>query len=190
MRKSPERPKRSCGAQRNSVQSGTIRLSQDKSVTFLKIVVPFPTLAGGMEEEEEALLAVVEDLCAELGYGEREPEPADVRSVLSGGRGAPLAGMLSPEQESWVAQMRGCLAKLAAAVGSGRRGGEPQRMVGVALDGAELVMRGELARGKTEALPGLMSSFVFLVALSMVERDEALALSQRAAELVEGGQRR
>jgi hypothetical protein len=58
--------------------------------------------------------------------------------------------------------------------------------VRLALDGAELVMRGELIRGNGTRLGALVPSFVFLVTLPMVEQDEALALSQRAGELLAG----
>jgi hypothetical protein len=62
----------------------------------------------------------------------------------------------------------------------------PENAVGAALDGAELVIRGELVRGNADRLADLMPSFVFLVTLPIVDQDEALALSRRAAELVEG----
>ena len=58
--------------------------------------------------------------------------------------------------------------------------------VGAALDGAEMVMRGELVSGNAGQLPALMPSFVFLVALPVVTEDEALDLSKRMARLVEG----
>jgi hypothetical protein len=97
-----------------------------------------------------------------------------------------MAGLLSPEEESLVEAVRQGLAKLAAAVEKDR----PQRAggegaVGAALDGVEMVMRGELVIGKAERLPDLMPSFVFLVTLPIVDQDEALQLSRRAAELVE-----
>lgn len=47
-------------------------------------------------------------------------------------------------------------------------------------------MRGELARGNANQLPALMPSFVFLVTLPIVEQDEALNLSRRASELLDG----
>jgi hypothetical protein len=47
-------------------------------------------------------------------------------------------------------------------------------------------MRGELMRGNSAQLPTLMPSFVFLVALVVVDQDRALELSARTAELIEG----
>jgi hypothetical protein len=49
-----------------------------------------------------------------------------------------------------------------------------------------MVMRGELVRGNGEKLASLLPDFVFLVTLPMVEQAEALKLSRRAAELLEG----
>ena len=53
-------------------------------------------------------------------------------------------------------------------VGGGRRdgggpGGRPKSAVGMALDGAEMVMRDELIRGEGTRLAALLPSFVFLV---------------------------
>jgi hypothetical protein len=96
-------------------------------------------------------------------------------------------GSLSPEDESLVAAIRRDLAKVAAAAGAERRRSAPQKgEVDAALDHAELVMRGELAGGNAEQLPALMPSFVFLVTLPIVKQDEALDLSRRTSELIEG----
>jgi hypothetical protein len=46
-------------------------------------------------------------------------------------------------------------------------------------------MRGELMRGRSEQLPALMPSFVFLVALPIVHQDRAFALSEQTFELLE-----
>lgn len=140
-------------------------------------------MPGG--SQQEALLAVVDKLCAELGYADGQGEPLGARSPLSGINGS-MSGALSPEDESLVAEMRRSLAKLAAAAGAGRPDRGPKRAVYAALDGAELVMRGELVSGNAAQLPRLMSSFVFLVALPIVEQDEALELSRRTSELIEG----
>jgi hypothetical protein len=129
----------------------------------------------------EALLRVADQLCAELapaGIG----EVPGVRSMLAD-EGA-MAGILSAEDESLVAALRGGLAKIAAAVG-GQGEDPPRRAVSTALDGAEMVVRGELLSGNREKLPRLMPSFVFLVALPIVDQDRALELSQRTEELLE-----
>ena len=47
-------------------------------------------------------------------------------------------------------------------------------------------MRGELVSGNAAQLPALMPSFVFLVALPVVDQDRALELSRRTSELIDG----
>lgn len=133
--------------------------------------------------EHEELLRVVDELSAELGYPEGEDEVPRAGSSQHGEGG--LRGMLSPEDESLVAAMRRGLAKVAAAAAAAHPGGSPSAGAGAALDGVEMVMRGELVSGNAEHLPSLMPGFVFLVALSIVEQDEALDLSQRTSELIE-----
>jgi hypothetical protein len=46
-------------------------------------------------------------------------------------------------------------------------------------------MRGELLSGNAAQLPQLLPSFVFLVALPIVDQDRALELSRRTSELIE-----
>ena len=138
----------------------------------------------GKPRRREALVRVADQLCAELGYRENETEVHGARSPLRGD-GDGLEDVLSPEDESLVATMRGRLAKVAAAAATAKADGVPENAVGAALDGTELVIRGELVRGNAERLPALMPSFVFLVTLPIVEQDEALDLSRRVAELVE-----
>jgi hypothetical protein len=135
--------------------------------------------------ERDALLRFADRLCAELGYGEGGEEVPGARSPLAG-NGDTTTGVLSPEDESLVATIRRSLAEVAAAIGAERPDGVPQRAVSAALDGAEMVMRGELARGNAAELASLIPGFVFLVALPMVEQDEALDLSRRASKLIEG----
>jgi hypothetical protein len=100
-----------------------------------------------------------------------------------------MAGILNSEDELLVAGMRRGLAKVAAALGGGNSEGAGGIAVGAALDGAEMVTRGELVRGNAGQLPALMPSFVFLVALPLTDQDRALELSQRAQQLVEGARR-
>jgi hypothetical protein len=138
-------------------------------------------LAG---KDREALPGVVDQLSVELGYAEGEELPG-AHSPLSGEEGA-MAGILNSEDELLVAGVRHGLAKIAAALGSEGSEGTSGRAVSAALDGAEMVMRGELVRGKAEQLPPLMPSFVFLVALTVVDQDRALELSRRTSKLIEG----
>jgi hypothetical protein len=141
-------------------------------------------VAGGTEGE--TLLEVFDQLCAALGYAGGEVAPGDTRPILGGREPSRDAGLLSPEDERLVVSVRNGLAKVAAAVGAGRAAGTPERAVGVALEGAELVMRGELACGRAAQLAGLMPSFVFLVTLPIVDQDEAIELSRRTSALLEG----
>lgn len=135
-------------------------------------------------DQREALLRVADRLCAELGYADSEEEVDGARSPL-GGSGGGVGEVLSPEDESLVATVRRALAKVAVAAGAARPEAD-RSAVSAALDGAELVMRGELARGNATQLRALMPSFVFLVTLPVVEQDEALELSRRTSELIDG----
>ncbi len=155
--------------------------NRKRSVNFLEGVVAFPPVLAG--RDREALPAVADQLSVELGYAEGGELPA-AHSTL-GGEGA-MAGILNSEDELLVAQVRHGLAKVAAALGGEGSGGNSGSAVGAALDGAEMVMRGELVRGKAERLPALMPSFVFLVALTVVDQDKALELSKRTSTLLEG----
>jgi hypothetical protein len=151
---------------------------------FLKAVVAFPLVQAG--DQHEALLGVADQLCAELGYPDGDEQMHGACSAL-GGSGGGATGVLSPQDESLVATLRRSLAKVAAAAaGAARPEAADQSGVSAALDGAELVVRGELARGNATQLPALMPSFVFLVTLPIVEQDEALELSRRTAELIDG----
>lgn len=137
-------------------------------------------LAGN---ERRALLAVADHLSAELGYAEGGELPGSDSPL--GGEGGVMAGILNAEDESLVAGVRSGLAKVAAALGNGGPDRDSRTAVGAALDGAEMVMRGELVIGNGGQLPTLLPSFVFLVVLPVVEQDRALELSRRTSELVE-----
>jgi hypothetical protein len=151
---------------------------------FLKVVVSFPLVEAG--DQHETLLGVADQLCAELGYPDGDEQMPGARSALAGSGGG-ATGVISPQDESLVATLRRSLAKVAAAAaGAVRPEAADQSAVSAALDGAELVMRGELARGNGAQLPALMPSFVFLVTLPVVEQDQALHLSRRTAELIDG----
>jgi hypothetical protein len=127
------------------------------------------------------MLAVADQLVVELGYPGAEIPAA--HSDLGGEHG-PLTGTLDSEDELLVAHLRRSLAKLAAALDSEGTGDGPRQEVGGALDGVELVLRGELINGNLALLPTLMPGFVFLVALSVVDQDKALELSKRTRTLV------
>jgi hypothetical protein len=129
----------------------------------------------------DVLLRVADQLCAELGAAPGAEIPGARSSLREEGV---MAGILSSEDELAVTSVRGGLAQIAAAL-AGETGSADTRAVQAALDGAELVMRGELVNGNGSWLPRLMPSFVFLVALPIVEQDRALALSRRATELIE-----
>lgn len=128
----------------------------------------------------EALLEVADQLCAELGF-EGAGQIPGARSVL-GVKGV-MGGILSPEDEALSRRLREALARIAAALGFDGEG-ERARVVTVALDGAEMALRGELVSGNADQLPQLLPSLVFLVALPLVDQDRAIELSRRTAELI------
>jgi hypothetical protein len=131
--------------------------------------------------QRELLLQVADRLSAELGPG----DGGEAASAADLGSRAGPSGVLSPEDESLAMSMRQCLAKVAAGVAAGRPRRGADDAVRAALDGAELVIRGELVTGNADHLVSLMPSFVFLITLPIVDQDEALELARRAAELVE-----
>ena len=135
-------------------------------------------LAGN---EREALLRAADQLSSELGYSEGE-EPPGADSRL-GGESRATDAVLNSEDEALVSGMRRGLARIAAALVSHSDDGSGNR-VGAALDGAEMVMRGELLFGNADRLPALMPSFVFLIALQLVDQDRALELSRRTTAIV------
>ncbi len=126
------------------------------------------------------LVRIADELCAELGYTGLFPA-FGARSPLA--EEGLMAGILIPADEALAGRLRMGLAKIAAALGFGPDGPRPQAVL-AALDGAEMVIRGELMTGNADHLPRMMPSFVFLVALPIVEQDRALALSRRTAELI------
>lgn len=138
-------------------------------------------LAG---DERKALLRVAEQLSIELGYTEDKAIPGALAPL--GGEDGAMVGILNSDDELLVASVRRGLAKVAAALGAGDSEVASESAIAAALDGAEMVMRGELVSGNAAQLPALMPSFVFLVTLPVVEQDRALELSKRTARLVEG----
>lgn len=134
-----------------------------------------------IRNQREALLHIMDDLCAELGYAGAEADFPRSGSALGGGD---MLSLANPQDELLVAKVRRGLEKVATAVGRSRPEVVPRRAVHAALDGAELVMRGELATGSAAQLPALIPSFVFLVTLPIVKQDRALCLSRRTSELI------
>jgi hypothetical protein len=90
-------------------------------------------------------------------------------------------GALSAEDESLVANLRSALARIAAAVGTAP---SPQAVC-LVLDGAELLIRGELMRGRKGEILSLLPNFVFLVTVQAVDHDRAIEISDRTTELIE-----
>jgi hypothetical protein len=128
------------------------------------------------------LLRVADQLGRELGYAEGGDVPG---ARATPGEGLASSQLLNSEDAALVARLRTALAKIAAALLNARSERAPVPGVLPALEGAELVMRGELISGNAAQLPRLMPSFVFLVALPIVEQDRALELSRRTSELIE-----
>jgi hypothetical protein len=128
-------------------------------------------------DEREALLRVVNRLSSELGHG-AEPHPPGAQPAR-----AEIAGALAPDDEWLVSRIRGALARVAAAREA--EGDDRDGRLLAALDAAETILRGELLFGAPDRLPTLLPALVFLVTLPVVNRDEALELSQRAAWLIE-----
>jgi hypothetical protein len=135
--------------------------------------------------EREALLRIADRLCAALGCADGgEPLP-EAGPPIGGQRHGRSVGGLAPGDERLVLGIRRRLERVAAAVSAGGEPRSPDRAVAAALDGAELVMRGELVCGRRARLATLMPSFVFLVTLPIVEQDEAIELSRRTSALIE-----
>lgn len=135
----------------------------------------------------EVLLRVADRLCEELGR--RDHEPTAPATGLAAGASGP-SEVLAPEEESLVATIRESLAQVATAVAAApdehdSDAESSDAAVRAALDGAELVIRGELVSGNADHLVSLMPSFVFLVTLPIVNQDQALELARRTAELIE-----
>jgi hypothetical protein len=135
--------------------------------------------AGG---ELETLAGVADRLCAEFGYRavqgrDGDPPPSELTS-------ARLFGVsLGEEEERLVATARQALVRIAEALMGRKPAAIPETAVPALIDGAEMVMRSELAAGNPPTT--LMPSFVFLVTLPLVDQDEALELSRRTASILE-----
>jgi hypothetical protein len=138
------------------------------------------------ENEREVLLRIADRLCVALGYAGGAEPPPELDTLIGARERGRFMGGLTNEDERLVLSVRSSLEKVTAAVSAGRGPRSPDRAVAAALDGIELVVRGELACGRGTRLPTLMPSFVFLVTLPIVEQDEALELSRRTSALIAG----
>jgi hypothetical protein len=129
----------------------------------------------------ERLVRVADQLCAELPAAKKQ----NVREIEAALAGEPLMkGVFGAEDESLVRGLRRALVRIATALDAGLEDAQLRR-IRVAIDGAEMATRGELLAGDGRHLPRLLPSFVFMVALPIVEQDQALRLSQRAAKLID-----
>ncbi len=131
-----------------------------------------------------ALLRVLDRLCDELDYEVSDDGDAQDDSQVVATSPESVLGNLTAEDEATIAALRRELARMTAALASDGRRGRQDGAVAAALDGTELVMRSELMRGDLGQIRRLMPDIVFLVALAIVDRDQALTLSRRAAELI------
>jgi hypothetical protein len=139
-------------------------------------------------DAQDRLLAAMVDL-----YGGEAAQKAESSGAQAEESALPrdaFAGMLEPEEERLVGDVRNALARIMGAVAASSRGPAPPPsvMVGV-LGGAELLMRAEIAAGRVERVLELLPSFAFLATLPYLRRDEALRLAERTRELAEGGER-
>lgn len=133
-------------------------------------------------EEREALAKFADRLCAELSCSAGDDDPDEALSQSSETRPRLFGELLGPENERLIATARRSLARIAAALGADHPKAVSETTYRALLDGAEFVMRGELVAGNP--VSALMPSFVFLIALPMLEQDEALALSRRTSSLL------
>lgn len=129
----------------------------------------------------EQIVAALEELCGELGDGGELS--AQSRRWAEAAETGP--GPLSGEGEELVVRLRGALARLAGAAQLGDGDGRPGNAVIAALDGAELVTRGEILLGNGARLSVLAPSFAFLATLPVTGKERALVLSRRVEELLE-----
>lgn len=124
---------------------------------------------------------MADQLCAGFGYSkgeERREQAAPERAA----RPWLFAELLSPEDERLVATARRSLTRIAAALEANHPKVVSETAYQALLDGTEVVMRNELTAGNPIA--PLMPGFVFLIALPMVDQDEALELSRRTESLL------
>lgn len=128
------------------------------------------------------------ELYRELGCKETlRGSAAERAAVDSLSRGA-FAGMLRDDEEELVASIISALAKLVGAVASRH----PERVVPLpsaivgALGGAGMMMRAEIMDGQIKRLADLLPGFVYVATVPFGGGEEALRLSRRTEELLDG----
>ena len=126
-------------------------------------------------------------LCAEV---EASTGRFAQRLEWCGGAANRLVGYLEPEDEELVASLMASLVRIAAAVRSPTSTDTSEAAVSAALDGAELVIRGEIMMGNRRHLPTLLPSFVFLVTLPSIKEDQALDLCRLAGRVIAMSEKR
>jgi hypothetical protein len=131
------------------------------------------------EREFKALAGLGDRLCSEIGYS----VDTDLADNGHGGEAAGGLFELSPEDERLVVAARHSLERFAVALWTKHPPIVSETISEGLPDGAEMVLRNELARGRRPAT--VMPGVVFLVAVPAVDRDKALELSQRTASLLE-----
>jgi hypothetical protein len=155
---------------------------REVATSFPLVVVPFRAVAGGRDGEH--LVAVVRELYSELGYATSESDPVEARLAAS----SELWEQCGEAEHGLASRLRRELARLAeAALNEGALGesdGIEQRAMRSALDGAELVIRGEIAAQRAEAISEQLPGIAFIIVLPALGRERALALSRRAEELL------
>ena len=128
------------------------------------------------------IVGVAEQLAQELGERAAEAVPGS-RARADHVQLQPW-GSSDLENAQLVARLSRALAQVAsAAAGQAERDGDEK--VAAALVRTELVTRGELMRGDEAALRDQLPGFVFLVVLPGAGMDRALALANRARDLLE-----
>lgn len=129
---------------------------------------------------DQSLRRVADRLLAEFSDEEALGLPGLGSSI---GAAHDVSEVLDAEQEATVARLRDALTAIASTLRT-EVDDLTVQMIQITLDGAEFVIRGELVRDNAERVLDLLPSFVFLVALTVAERDRALELSRRTEELI------
>ncbi|MFL5872243.1 MAG: hypothetical protein ACJ75T_02050 [Solirubrobacterales bacterium] len=136
----------------------------------------------GPGDYNEALIGAADCLCAELGATAPGEIAAGDPTLAEKGL---MGGLLSAEDDLLVRRLRAVLTRIAAALRESEPDFSHPLIIQMVLDGAEMMMRGEILKGNRDRLAQLMPDFVFLVALPIVDQDRALELSGRATELID-----
>ena len=130
------------------------------------------------------LVEVLRELRGELGDAADGPGPSP---EWLAGRHTNLRLELACEEERLVIELRRALAELAGAARGAGWEESGERAVVLALEGAEMVTREELAAARPEMIEAHLPGFAFMVLLPGLGRTAALALSRRVEELLDGG---